>query len=69
IKVFQDENKNEYYALLSDFYLDKIFPKYILTTIKESYEQKSKANKVLTEYLNVLEESYFNLKSEKKSKD
>ncbi|MFX1411676.1 MAG: hypothetical protein ACFFA6_15100, partial [Promethearchaeota archaeon] len=26
IKVFQDENKNEYYALLSDFYLDKIFP-------------------------------------------
>ncbi|MFX0041492.1 MAG: hypothetical protein ACFE8L_01150, partial [Candidatus Hodarchaeota archaeon] len=69
VKVFQDEEKNEYYALLSDFYLDIIFPKYILTNIKESYDQKFKANKVLIEYLNVLEESYFNLKSLEKSKD
>ncbi|MFX0037187.1 MAG: hypothetical protein ACFE9I_16265, partial [Candidatus Hermodarchaeota archaeon] len=66
IKVFKDENNNEYFALLSDFYMDLIFPKYILEIIKKSYEQKSKANKVLIEYLNILEESYLNLKKQKK---
>ncbi|MFX1329360.1 MAG: hypothetical protein ACFE91_14620, partial [Promethearchaeota archaeon] len=66
IKVFKDENNNEYFALLSDFYMDLIFPKYILEVIKKSYEQKSKANKVLIEYLNILEESYLKLKKQKK---
>jgi len=66
IKVFQDENNIEYYALLSDFYMDLIFPKYILETIKTSYEQKSKSNKVLIEYLNALEDTYFELKKQEK---
>ena len=63
IKVFHDEKDNEYYALLSDFYIDFIFPKYLLTAVKTAYEQKSKVNKVLVEYLNTLEDAYFDLKS------
>jgi hypothetical protein len=69
IQVFQDDRGNEYYALLSDFYLDLIFPKYLINIIKEEYEKKSKANQVLIEYLSVLENSYLNLKSAAKSKE
>ena len=64
IKVYQDKNKNEYYALLSDFYIDSMFPKYLLNIISSGYEQRSKANKILIEYLNVLEDVYFNLKKQ-----
>jgi hypothetical protein len=66
IRVYQDKSGIEYYALLSDFYIELVFPKYILEVIKQAYEQKSKSNKELIEYLNVLENRYFNLKSENK---
>ncbi|UCC20075.1 MAG: hypothetical protein JSV62_01985 [Promethearchaeota archaeon] len=66
INVFHDEKNIEYYALLSDFYADFIFPKYLLKRIKIAYEQKSKVNKVLIEYLHILENTYNNLKSQKK---
>ncbi len=69
IQVFQDEMNNEYYALLSDFYLDLIFPKYLLNIIKSEYERKSKAEQVLIEYLNVLEDTYISIKSAPKSRD
>jgi len=62
IKVFKDENEVEYYTLLADFYIDIIFPKYLLNIVKLSYEQKSKTDIVLQEYLNLLEETYINLK-------
>ncbi|MFO8018924.1 MAG: hypothetical protein R6U96_09835 [Promethearchaeia archaeon] len=58
IQVFQDERENEYYALISDFYLERIFPKYILNRIKREYEQRSKADEVLVEYLTILENTY-----------
>jgi hypothetical protein len=63
IQVFQDERNNEYYALLSDFYLDLVFPKYILNIIKKVYDHKSKSNQVLIEYLTVLENSYNEIKT------
>ncbi|MBY8990410.1 MAG: hypothetical protein KGD58_06620 [Candidatus Lokiarchaeota archaeon] len=66
VKVFRDENNIEYYALISDFYMDLIFPKYLLNVIKLAYEQRSIANKALIEYLDVLEDAYFDLKSHKK---
>ena len=69
IQVFQDDRSNEYYALLSDFYVDKIFPKYLMNVIKSEYDKKSKADQVLVEYLNILENTYINLKSAVKSKD
>ncbi|MFX0034713.1 MAG: hypothetical protein ACFE9I_03615 [Candidatus Hermodarchaeota archaeon] len=69
IQVFQDNKNNEYYALLSDFYLDLVFPKYILNIIKKEYEQKSKATKVLIEYLTVLENSYSSIKVRTKAEE
>ncbi|MFX1554586.1 MAG: hypothetical protein ACFFBV_11725, partial [Promethearchaeota archaeon] len=63
IKVFHDDKDNEYYALLSDFYIDFIFPKYLLKAVKTAYEQKSKVNKVLVEYLKILEITYLDLKA------
>ncbi len=69
IQVFQDNKNNEYYALLSDFYLDLVFPKYILNIIKKEYEQKSKATKVLIEYLTVLENSYSSIKARTKAEE
>ncbi|MFX1502517.1 MAG: hypothetical protein ACFFDH_16265, partial [Promethearchaeota archaeon] len=62
IKVFHDEKNNEYYALLSDVYIDFIFPKYLLTAVKTAYEQKSKVTKVLVEYLQILEDAYLDKK-------
>ena len=69
IQVFQDNKGNEYYALLSDFYLSLMFPKYLLNIIKIEYENKSKADQVLIEYLNVLEDTYYNVKSKVKSEE
>jgi hypothetical protein len=66
IKVYRDEQNNEYYALISDCYIDYLFPKYILKSIKEAYEQKSKVKRALIEYLNILEDTYYQLKSEQK---
>jgi len=68
ILVFRDDRNNEYYALLSDFLIKLIFPKYLLNVIKSEYEKKSKAEQVLIEYLNVLENTYIGLKSTEKSK-
>ncbi|KKN45819.1 hypothetical protein LCGC14_0679240 [marine sediment metagenome] len=67
VRVFIDKNNIKYYALLTDFYMDLIFPKYLLTVIKTAYEQKSQPNKVLIEYLKSLEDTYFDLKSQEKS--
>ncbi len=66
IKVLQDKSGTEYYALQSDFYIELVFPKYILEVIKQAYEQKSKSDKELIEYLNVLENTYLNLNAEEK---
>ncbi|MFW9821167.1 MAG: hypothetical protein ACFFE5_16300, partial [Candidatus Thorarchaeota archaeon] len=63
IRVFKDENKVEYYSLLTEFYIDHIFPKYLLNIVNRSYEEKSKTDKVLIEYLNLLEETYTTLRS------
>ncbi|MFX0073660.1 MAG: hypothetical protein ACFFAO_21490, partial [Candidatus Hermodarchaeota archaeon] len=68
IQVFQDKKGSEYYALLTDFYLALIFPKYLLHIIKNEYENKSKADQVLIEYLSVLEDSYMEYKSKTKKK-
>ncbi|MFX0020721.1 MAG: hypothetical protein ACFE9S_00225 [Candidatus Hermodarchaeota archaeon] len=62
IIVFNDKMNNEYYALLTDVYVDFIFPKYLLSAVKTAYEQKSRVKKVLFEYLQILEDAYFELK-------
>jgi len=67
IQVFQGPKGIEYYGLLSDFYVNTFFPKYIMDIIIKEYEVKSKADKVLVEYLNVLEDAYFSYKESKKA--
>ncbi|TFG06803.1 MAG: hypothetical protein EU539_06665 [Promethearchaeota archaeon] len=67
IQVFQDKKGNEYYALLSDFHISLVYPKYILSTIIHQYDVKSKSDKVLIEYINVLEDAYFEMKHKAKS--
>lgn len=67
INVFRDKRGIEYYALVTDFCISLIYPKYLLSTVISEYEVKSKTNKVLIEYLNVLEDAYYELKSKKKS--
>ncbi len=69
IQVFQDERNNEYYALISDFYIDLIFPSYVLNVIREQYVNKSKAGEVLAEYLTVLEDAYYATKEEEKPEE
>jgi hypothetical protein len=68
IQVFRDDRNNEYYALISDFYVNTIFPKYLINTIKAEYENKSKSDQALIEYLTMLEDSYMDFKATKKAK-
>lgn len=68
IHVFQNGQESEYYALLSDFHISLVYPRYILNIILHQYDVKSKANGVLIEYLNVLEDTYRPYKSKTKSK-
>jgi len=69
ILVFRDDRNNEYYALISDFLINLVFPKYLLNVIKSEYDKKSKADQVLIEYLNVLENTYLDLKAASKIKE
>ncbi|MFX1274703.1 MAG: hypothetical protein ACFFBP_06085 [Promethearchaeota archaeon] len=67
VHVFRDEQNVEYYGLIGDFHIDLMFPKYQFQVIKAEYEQKSKANKVLIEYVKVLQDAYYTMRSAKKS--
>ncbi|MFX1590471.1 MAG: hypothetical protein ACFFC1_20245 [Promethearchaeota archaeon] len=62
LHVLKDERGIEYYALLSDFYISLIYPKYILNEVIHQYEVKSKVENVLVEYLKVLEDTYHHIK-------
>jgi hypothetical protein len=68
VQVFQDKNGTEYYALLTDFNVSLIFPKYLLNIIKTEYENKSKSDQVLVEYLGVLEDAYMEYRAKVKEK-
>ena len=66
IQVFQDKKGTEYYSLMADYDVSLVFPKYSLNIIKKEYEVKSKSNLVLMEYLNVLEDSYLDMRANRK---
>jgi hypothetical protein len=69
IHVFQDTKGNEYYALISDFHISLVYPKYMLNTIIHQYGVKSKSNSVLVEYLNVLDDNYRSIKLKAEAKE
>ncbi len=56
--VLRDDKGNEYYCLKSDVLVQKIFPEFAVNTIRQNYKDKSKADPVLIEHLNILEEQY-----------
>jgi len=66
--MFQNGQGTEYYALLSDFHISLVYPRYILNIILHQYDVKSKSNGVLMEYLNVLEDTYRPYKPKANSK-
>lgn len=68
VQVFQDKNNIEHYVLLSNLYIDLIFPKYLLNAIKEMNDRKFKSETVLVEYLTVLENTYIDIKNATKLK-
>ena len=60
IMSFQDIEGNEFYALLTDFFIDSLIPEYILALLQNYHENRTKSNHVLSKYLNLLEEAYIN---------
>ncbi|NVM02070.1 MAG: hypothetical protein HWN67_07020 [Candidatus Helarchaeota archaeon] len=51
IQVLKDKSGEEYYFLKNDIYIEKIFPEYLIDTIRVSFNNKSVANLVLLEHL------------------
>ncbi len=66
--MFQNGQGTEYYALLSDFQISLVYPRYILNIILHQYDVKSKSDGVLIEYLRVLEDTYRPYKPKTNSK-
>jgi hypothetical protein len=69
VSIFQTGEGIDLYALISDVDISLVYPRYILNTILHQYDVKSKANGVLIEYLNVLEDTYRPFKSKEKLKE
>ncbi len=59
ISVLQDENGTEYYGLISDFYVDRIYPKYEVNQIRQHYEQRTKNPQALVKALELLKEEFY----------
>ncbi|MFW9950364.1 MAG: hypothetical protein ACFFKA_09615 [Candidatus Thorarchaeota archaeon] len=68
VHVFLSDKGIEYYALISNFEISSVYPRYILNTILHQYDVKSKSEGVLIEYLKVLEDTYRPYKQKEKSK-
>ncbi len=61
IQIFNDSQGNEYYILITDFFVKTFLPEYIVNVIKTDFDQKIKSNQVLIKYLDLLEDAYVNL--------
>jgi len=59
VAVFQDDKQNEYYCLISDFYINKFFPRYILDTIRQQYRTKAQNPNALLKALDVMKDEYY----------
>ena len=66
--VIQDEKGNEYFALRSDFSIFKIFPEYMLNTIREQYRAKTKSEPVQLEFIDALKDQFYGARTQKKRK-
>lgn len=59
IAVFQDDKQTEYICLVSDFYINKFFPRYNLDTILSQYRNKSQNPNALLKALDLLREEFY----------
>jgi len=66
IAVFQDDKQTEYYCLVSDFYINKFFPRYSLDTILSQYRNKSQNPNALLKALDLLKEEYHLIEKQKR---
>lgn len=66
LSVLRDEKSNEYYALKTDLLVKKIYPEYLVNTIRRDFRSKTKNPAVLVEHLNVLESNYNSILQETK---
>ncbi len=58
IKSYLDSEGNEYFAIISDFYISYCLPEYILNVIKINYNNRLTTKEVLLKYLDLLENRY-----------
>jgi hypothetical protein len=58
IAVLRDPQGNEYYGLKSDVLAQRFFPEYMVNVVRQNYKEKSKADAMLLEHLEILEEAY-----------
>jgi hypothetical protein len=65
INVFKDDNGIEYYCLISDFVIDRIFPRYALNTIREQYSHKVQNPNALIKALELFKEEYYAVNKKK----
>ncbi|MHA1846607.1 MAG: hypothetical protein ACTSXU_03095 [Promethearchaeota archaeon] len=59
------ESGTKYYALKSDIRVQKIFPEYIINTVRQSHKDRIKSPIVLIEHLKLLKRSYLEVASGK----
>ena len=59
IKSYKTDGETEYIVLFNDIWIESFFPEYVFNLILSDYNQKTKANQVIYEYLRVLEDEYF----------
>ncbi|MHA1356503.1 MAG: hypothetical protein ACTSRC_00150 [Candidatus Helarchaeota archaeon] len=64
LRILKNKMGEEYYILKSDIRLQKYFPEYIINSIRNQYNQRTKPNAVLIEHLKLLRDSYLNLPEE-----
>ncbi|MHA1777697.1 MAG: hypothetical protein DRO88_00805 [Promethearchaeia archaeon] len=66
IAVFQDDKGNEYYCLVSDFYIEKFYPRYMLDVIRKQYRTRAQNPTALVKALDLMKDEYYALQKAKK---
>ena len=60
IMKFQDIEGTEFYALLTDFFINSLIPEYALFVLQKYHKNRTKSKYILSKYLDLLEEAYIN---------
>ena len=60
IMKFQDIEGTEFYALLTDFFIEALTPEYIISVLHKYNKNRTKSKYILSKYLDLLSEAYIN---------